>query len=103
MITSVMKQQHTWISDVREGLKQFNKDFFYYFNDATLRQRRIKFYTTKQHALKPDELYELQSFIEKRRPYLNVTVKDWTNSAYSSPFSHAGPTYCVYYKPKVTF
>ena len=98
-----MNKQHTWISDVREGLKQFNKDFFYYFNDATLRQRRIKFYTTKQHALDAQELIDLQKFIEKRRPELNITVKNWTNNAYSGPFSHAGPTYCVYYKPKVQF
>ncbi len=97
------KNNNTWIGDVREGLKLFNKDFFYYFNDATLRQRRIKFYTTKQHALNAGELCELQSFIEKRRPYLNVTVKNWTDNAYGGPFSYGGPTYCVYYKPKVIF
>ena len=97
------KQKHTWISDVREGLKQFNKDFFCYFNDATLSQRRIKFYTSKLQPLDAQELVDLQKFIEKRRPELNVTVKNWTNSAYSGPFSYGGPAYCVYYKPKVNF
>ena len=97
------QNNHTWISDVREGLKQFNKDFFYYFNDRTLTQRRIKFLTSDRDTLNAQELIDLQQFIEKRRPELNVTVKDWTHKNYGSPFSYSGPQYCVYYKPKVAF
>ena len=99
-MTSTPKQQ-TWISDIREGLKELNKDFFYYFNDATKNQRRIKFFTQDRHSLSIDELVKLQRFIEKRRPDLNVTVKDWSKSPTVGPFSYNGPTYCVYYKPKV--
>ena len=97
-----MNKRHTWISDVREGLKQFNKNFFHYYNDANLRQRRIKFLTSDRDTLNAQELVDLQKFIEKRRPYLNVTVKNWTNRE-SGPWSYNGPQYCVYYKPKVTF
>ena len=96
------QNNHTWISDVREGLKQFNKNFFHYYNDANLRQRRIKFLTSDRDTLNAQELVDLQQFIEKRRPYLNVTVKNWTNRE-SGPWSYNGPQYCVYYKPKVTF
>lgn len=98
-----MNKQHTWISDVREGLKQSNKDFFYYYNDANLRQRRIKFITSDRDALNAQELIDLQQFIEKRRPELNITVRDWTHKSYGGLFSYGGPQYCVYYKPKVTF
>ena len=92
---------HSWISDIREGLKEINKDFFHYYNDNSDNQRRIKFYTPQGQTLNIAELFELQSFIEKRRPYLNVSVKDWTNRSGNSPWSYSGPTYCVYYKPKV--
>lgn len=95
-----MKKQ-TWISDIQEGLKELNKDYSLYHNDVTKNQRRIKFYATKNNALRVDELFVLQQFIQNRRPELNVTVKDWTNSPTSGPFSFVGPTYCVYYKPKV--
>jgi hypothetical protein len=95
-----MKHQ-SWISDIREGLKELNKDFFYYFNDVTKNQRRIKFFVQYQKGLSIDELFKLQSFIEKRRPSLNVTVKDWSNAPTTGPLGYSGPTYCVYYKPKV--
>ena len=95
-----MSKKQTWISDIRDGLKELNKDFFYYFNDVTTNQRRIKFYVQDKHTLNVADLFKLQGFIEKRRPYLNVTVKDWTKKA-EGPFSYNGPTYCVYYKPKV--
>ena len=99
-MTNTSKHQ-AWISDVREGLKELNKDFFYYFNDATKNQRRIKFYTQRDNDLTIDDLFKLQSFIEKRRPFLNVTVMNWKTNA--GPFAYGGPTYCVYYKPKVQF
>ena len=91
----------TWISDIREGLKELNKDFFHYYNDSTPNQRRIKFYTPQGNDLTIDDLCKLQSFIEKRRPFLNVTVSNRKST--NGPFSYGGPTYCVYYKPKVQF
>ena len=95
-----MNNERTWISDVREGLKELNKGVSYYYNDLTDNQRRIKFFTENQEKLGFEELTKLQGFIEKRRPELNVFVKDWTRSA-KGPWSYGGPTYCVYYKPKV--
>jgi hypothetical protein len=92
---------NSWISDVREGMKELNKDFFYYFNDKTDNQRRIKCYTSRDNDLTIDDLVKLQSFIEERRPYLNVTVTNWKTN--SGPYSYEGPAFCVYYKPKVQF
>lgn len=85
------KKKLTWVGDIRDAMNTSEDWPQIYYNDTTKNQRRIKFYTNKPLGI--DILSRIQEVIQKRRPYLNVSVKH-------SPGPLTNETY-VYYTPKV--